>query len=185
MTVSYGAAPVDTTAPTITARTPLDSATAVTIDSSVSATFSEPMDAATITAASVTLRAAGAGSDVPAAVDYAAGVASLVPNAPLAYNTVYTATVAASVADLAGNQLGTDCHLELYHRGRPAQHPDRHQPGRLRGRQPPATPTWPTSRAARSSWPPPSAPSSAAAACRPAGSLRRGLEARPPFPAGA
>ena len=36
-----------------------------------------------------------------------AGVASLVPNAPLAYNTVYTATVAASVADLAGNQLGT------------------------------------------------------------------------------
>ena len=65
------------------------------------------MDAATITAASVTLRAAGAGSDVPAAVTYAAGVASLVPNAPLAYNTVYTATVAASVADLAGNQLGT------------------------------------------------------------------------------
>ena len=65
------------------------------------------MDAATITAASVTLRAAGAGSDVPAAVSYAGGVASLVPNAPLAYNTVYTATVAASVADLAGNQLGT------------------------------------------------------------------------------
>ena len=65
------------------------------------------MDAATITPASVTLRAAGAGSDVPAAVSYAGGVASLVPNAPLAYNTVYTATVAASVADLAGNQLGT------------------------------------------------------------------------------
>ena len=108
VTLSYGAAPVDNTPPTITARTPLDGATDVTIDSSVSATFSEPMDAATITAASVTLRAAGAGSDVPATVDYAAGVASLVPDAPLAYNTVYTATVAASVADLAGNQLGTD-----------------------------------------------------------------------------
>src|SRR6185436_11416313 len=107
VTVSYGAAPVDNTAPTITARTPLNNATNVTIGSSVSATFSEPMDAATITAASVTLRAAGAGSDVPAAVSYAGGVASLVPNAPLAYNTVYTATVAASVADLAGNQLGT------------------------------------------------------------------------------
>ena len=107
MTVSYGAAPVDNTAPTITARTPLNNATNVPIGSSVSATFSEPMDAATITAASVTLRAAGAGSDVPAAVSYAGGVASLVPNAPLAYNTVYTATVAASVADLAGNQLGT------------------------------------------------------------------------------
>ena len=107
VTLSYGAAPVDNTAPTITARTPLNNATNVTIGSSVSATFSEPMDAATITPASVTLRAAGAGSDVPAAVSYAGGVASLVPNAPLAYNTVYTATVAASVADLAGNQLGS------------------------------------------------------------------------------
>ena len=107
VTLSYGAAPVDNTPPTITARTPLNNATNVTIGSSVSATFSEPMDAATITPASVTLRAAGAGSDVPATVSYAGGVASLVPNAPLAYNTVYTATVAASVADLAGNQLGT------------------------------------------------------------------------------
>ena len=149
VTVSYGAAPVDNTAPTITARTPLNNATNVPIGSSVSATFSEPMDAATITPASVTLRAAGAGSDVPAAVSYAGGVASLVPNAPLAYNTVYTATVAASVADLAGNQLGTAATLELHHRGRPAQHPDRHQPGRLRGRHASATPTWPTSRAAR------------------------------------
>ena len=108
VTVSYGAAPVDNTAPTITARTPRRHRhQRPDRRRSVSATFSEPMDAATITAASVTLRAAGAGSDVPAAVSYAAGVASLVPNAPLAYNTVYTATVAASVADLAGNQLGT------------------------------------------------------------------------------
>ena len=148
VTLSYGAAPVDNTPPTITARTPLDYATNVPIGSSVSATFSEPMDAATITAASVTLRATGAGSDVPATVNYAAGVASLVPDAPLAYNTVYTATVRAS-APTWRQPAGHGCHLELYHRGRSAQHPDRHQPGRLRGWHRSATPTWPTSRAAR------------------------------------
>ena len=106
------------------------------------------MDAATITAASVTLRATGAGSDVPAAVTYAAGVASLVPNAPLAYNTVYTATVAASVADLAGNQLGTAATWSFTTEAAPLSTLTDTSLADF-GAGTSATPTWPTSRAAR------------------------------------
>ena len=108
VTLSYGEAPADTTAPTITARSPLDGAVDVARDTAVTVTFSEPMNATTIDDTSFTLRAVGAGSDVPASVAYASGIATLTPDAPLAYATDYTATVSGSVADLAGNPLGAN-----------------------------------------------------------------------------
>src|SRR5207245_4509363 len=73
------------------------------------ATFSKPIAAATITTATFTLRAAGAAADVPATVTLnAAGtIATLTPTSPLTAGTVYTATVAATVADTIGTPLGT------------------------------------------------------------------------------
>ena len=45
---------------------------------------------------------------MPATVGYATGVATLNPDGDLAYATTYTATVDATVSDVAGNPLGTD-----------------------------------------------------------------------------
>src|SRR5947209_4200964 len=68
------------------------------------------MDAASITATAVRLRAAGSTADVPATVTVnAAGtLATLTPSSPLAADTVYTATVAAAVTDTSGTALGAD-----------------------------------------------------------------------------
>ena len=68
-----------------------------------------PIDPSTITTSTVRLRAQGAGADVPATVTYddSTAIATLDPSADLASNTLFTVTIAASVADNSGNQLGT------------------------------------------------------------------------------
>src|SRR2546425_506110 len=67
------------------------------------------MNAATITTATFPLRAAGAAANVPAtvALDATGTIATLTPTSPLLPSTVYTATVAATVTDVAGTPLGT------------------------------------------------------------------------------
>lgn len=100
----------DTTLPTITARSPEAAATKVPVNANVTVTFSEDINETTITSATFTLRADGAGSDVPAGVTYNAltKTATLNPNVDLAYEKLYTVTVSGSVADLSNNQLGSD-----------------------------------------------------------------------------
>ena len=98
---------IDTTPPTITGHTPLSNATNVATTTGVTATFDEPMDAATIDQTSFTLRASGAGFDVPATVTYAGTTATLDPIVDLAPFTTYDVTVAGSVADVSGNPLGS------------------------------------------------------------------------------
>jgi Bacterial Ig-like domain len=97
--------PGDTTPPTVTATTPTDGATGVSSGTSVTATFSEPMQAATITASTFTLT--GPAGAVPATVTYDApsNTATLKPTSPLAGTTVYTATVTTGAKDVAGNGL--------------------------------------------------------------------------------
>src|SRR5207245_950258 len=94
-------------APTVTAQAPAPGATGVPLNTTVTATFSKAMNAASITTSTFRLRAAGSTADVPATVTVnAAGtVATLTPSSPLAAGTVYTATVAAAVADPAGIRL--------------------------------------------------------------------------------
>src|SRR5437660_3843727 len=96
-------------APTVIAQAPPNGAINVPLNTTVSATFSKPMNAATITTATFTLRAAGAAANVPATVivNAAGTIATLTPTTPLAAGTVYTATVASTVADTVGNPLGT------------------------------------------------------------------------------
>src|SRR5207245_785047 len=92
------------------ARTPAPGATGVPLNTTVTATFSKAMNAATITTSTFRLRAAGSTADVPATVTVnAAGtLATLTPSSPLAAGTVYTATVAAAVTDTSGTPLGAD-----------------------------------------------------------------------------
>jgi uncharacterized protein YjiK/methionine-rich copper-binding protein CopC len=96
----------DTTPPTVTAKSPASGATGVSAGASVTATFSEPVDATTINASIFTLTGPN-NSAVPATVTYdgASKTASLQPNSSLAYNTTYTANLTTGVKDLAGNSL--------------------------------------------------------------------------------
>lgn len=97
--------------PTVTATSPMTStpiATAVNVDAAVRATFSKPMQAASITASSFTL-SCPAGTPVAASVTYDAPtqVATLTPNTALPASTTCVATVAANVLDTTGLALGT------------------------------------------------------------------------------
>ena len=98
----------DTTAPTITQRTPAPNATNVPRNTNVDVQFSEPMNPATIDSSTVRLRKQGAGSDVPANVSYAGNTATIDPNADLDPSAVYNVTVAGTVTDANGNPLGAD-----------------------------------------------------------------------------
>lgn len=102
-------APPDVTAPVIIATSPGNGATGISTNTSVSAIFSEAMNAATINSSSFELR----NSDnvlIPSGVSYnaAAKKATLTPLAPLSNLSSYTATVkggSAGVKDVAGNAM--------------------------------------------------------------------------------
>src|SRR3990172_4666003 len=92
----------DTTAPTVSSTNPANNAIAVAINPAITATFSESMDASTITAATFTLDNGASGT---VTYDPANMIATLTPANSLAYSTTYTATITTGVMDLAGNAL--------------------------------------------------------------------------------
>jgi len=103
----------DTTAPTVTQTTPAGGATGVAVDTTATATFSEAMDPATVTASTFTLLQQGSQTPIQAGVSYdvAARTATLTPAASLQAGATYTATVkggASGAKDLAGNALAAD-----------------------------------------------------------------------------
>ncbi|WP_310163321.1 Ig-like domain-containing protein [Arthrobacter sp. BE255] len=102
----------DTTAPTVTDTSPAAGATGVAVTANVTGTFSEAMNASTVTSTTFTLTGPGT-TPVSAAVTYnsTGNVATLNPNADLAANTTYTATIkggSGGVKDVAGNPLALD-----------------------------------------------------------------------------
>jgi O-glycosyl hydrolase len=104
-TWSFTTAPV--AAPTVSSVTPANASANVAITSAVTATFSEAMNASTITGSTFTLTPQG-GSAIAATVSYAASVATLTPTAALANNTTYTATVTTGVTSSAGTALAAN-----------------------------------------------------------------------------
>ena len=98
-----GGATADTTPPTITAVTPLNAASGVSVKTSITATFSETLNASSVSAASFTLT--DGASSVPGTVSYSGNTATFTPAIELAHATPYTATVASGVTDTAGNAL--------------------------------------------------------------------------------
>lgn len=93
----------DTTPPTVAATSPSGSASAVAAGAIVSVTFSEAMDATTLTTASFTLQATGVA--VAGSVSANGSVASFTPSAALAAGTVYSAAISTAIKDTAGNAL--------------------------------------------------------------------------------
>jgi hypothetical protein len=107
-------ATVDTTPPTVTARSPAVGATGVAVATTVTATFSEAIDPATIGTTTFELRDP-ANALVTATVTYnpATLTATLTPGSALAQATTYTATVRGGAADprvndVAGNPLAAN-----------------------------------------------------------------------------
>ena len=102
-----GAAP-DVTPPTITAFTPGSGATGVPVNATATVTFSEPMQNATITTTSFSLRRTTGGVAVAGSVTVAGNTATFTPGAALTASTQYTATVTTAVTDAAGNALAAN-----------------------------------------------------------------------------
>jgi len=93
----------DTTPPIVSRVSPENDATDVSVDTVVTATFSEAMDSSTIAVDSFTL----SGSAVSGTVTYNSDTytATLTPDANLEYNHQYTATLSTAITDAAGNPL--------------------------------------------------------------------------------
>ena len=102
----------DSDLPTVTSTSPLDGAVDVGTNATVSAVFSEAMDAATINGSTFELRdASNALVAASVAYDTASQTATLTPSAALTPSATYTATVvggAGGVTDVAGNALAND-----------------------------------------------------------------------------
>ncbi|HSC90581.1 MAG TPA: LamG-like jellyroll fold domain-containing protein [Gaiellaceae bacterium] len=107
-------AAADALAPTVTATTPASGAIDIPVSATVTATFSEAMDATSLTSASFELKD-GSGTAVPATVTYdpITAKATLAPSGALVYGTTYTAVVHGGTSgsrakDMSGNALAAD-----------------------------------------------------------------------------
>jgi Ice-binding-like/Bacterial Ig-like domain/Quinohemoprotein amine dehydrogenase, alpha subunit domain III len=99
-------AATDTTAPTVISTNPANAATGVALNQKIAATFSEVMDASTITTTTFTLKQGT--TAVAGTVSYAGTTATFTPTANLTASTVYTATITIGAKDLAGNSLASN-----------------------------------------------------------------------------
>jgi fibronectin type 3 domain-containing protein len=100
---------VDSVRPLVSTTVPIAGASGIAVGANVTATFSEPMTAASLTTTSFSLAPTSGGPAVAAAVTYdpTSRVATLDPSAALAAGVSYTATITTGAADLAGNSLAT------------------------------------------------------------------------------
>lgn len=112
--VVFATSVVDTTPPTVISTSPASNATNVNAASGITATFSKSLDATTVTTSTVDLRDP-ANALVAATVSYDATnrIATMRPNAALAGNSTYTATIHGGtldprIKDTAGNALASN-----------------------------------------------------------------------------
>ena len=97
----------DTAPPQVSTTSPLNGANGIAVESSILAIFSEPVDPATINAATFLVRDSS-NNPVGGAVTSSGNQATFTPFNPLAPSTVYTATVGSGVKDLDGLAMPAD-----------------------------------------------------------------------------
>jgi len=107
-TNSFTVSGTDTTPPAVASIVPDTNAVDVTVNTLVTAVFSEAIDSTTVDGTSFFL--SGGGDNVAGTVSVSADntTATFASSAFLAENTVYTATLTTDVTDLAGNPLASD-----------------------------------------------------------------------------
>lgn len=96
----------DTSAPVIASIDPPADTFGAGVNDSITVTFNEAIDPASVTASSVALQAASGGA-VAATRSVNGAIVRLIPNAQLDRSAVYRVGVTAGVRDLAGNALAT------------------------------------------------------------------------------
>jgi hypothetical protein len=98
---------IDTTAPSISLVSPTDEATGVVINPNVTVVFSESMDSTTINDTNFTLSSSSGQITGTVTYDAVSKTATFTVSSNLTYATEYTASMAAGVKDVVGNQMGT------------------------------------------------------------------------------
>ena len=93
-------------APTITSTNPIDNATGVALNKTISATFSVPMNATTFTTSSFIVKQAN--TVVAGVISYSANTLSFVPTSPLIENKVYTCTITSVVKNTNGTNMASN-----------------------------------------------------------------------------
>ncbi|MGB8457002.1 MAG: Ig-like domain-containing protein, partial [Candidatus Acidiferrum sp.] len=93
--------------PTVVSTVPANLATAVAVNTPISATFSEAMNPATITATTLTVTGPGA-TPVAGTVTYAGSTATFTPTLALANSTLFTATITTGAKDPTGAPLAAN-----------------------------------------------------------------------------
>jgi hypothetical protein len=96
----------DITAPVVSSTDPLNLATGVAFNKKITVSFSEAMDAMTISGGTFTLKQGS--TPISGNVVYSGSTAIFMPSNSLAPNTLYTGTVTTGVKDLAGNPLAAN-----------------------------------------------------------------------------
>ncbi|MEW8029379.1 MAG: Ig-like domain-containing protein [Candidatus Thiodiazotropha sp.] len=96
---------VDSTPPTIVSRTPQASATDVSVTTSISVDFDEPLLESLINSQSLQLSVDSSPVSASVSYDTQHNRLSLVPDTALTASTTYTVTLAGSLQDLAGNPV--------------------------------------------------------------------------------
>jgi Ice-binding-like/Bacterial Ig-like domain len=92
--------------PIINSTDPADNATGVALNQLIIVTFSEPMDQATITSLTFTLKQGS--TSVPGEVTYTGTTAIFTPSGNLAPSTIYTGTITTDAKNMAGYGLVSD-----------------------------------------------------------------------------
>lgn len=101
---------LDTTPPAVTSTTPVDNDTGVLVNTTITATFSEEIDASTITTTTFSLNSETSGA-ISGSVTNNGNSATFTPLDNLSHNTTYTVIIKSGndgVKDLAGNALTED-----------------------------------------------------------------------------
>ena len=94
-----------TTISTVNATYPTNNTAGVSRNSVITATFSEPMKASTITNSSFIVKQGT--TEVAGSVSYSGNVATFTPTNGLLAGKIYTATITTAVKNLAGNPIAT------------------------------------------------------------------------------
>jgi hypothetical protein len=105
---TFTARGVAQTTPTVLSVTPGNGATGVLMNGYTSATFSEAMDPATVTASNFTLSSGTPAVPVLGTVSYSNSTAVFASNAPLAANTSFTATITTGAKSALGVALAAN-----------------------------------------------------------------------------
>jgi hypothetical protein len=97
---------IDNVPPTVISTDPIDGASNVILNKTITAKFSESMDPATISTTTFTLKQGV--TNIPGTVTYSGVIASYNPSSNLTSGTTYTATIKVGAQDLAGNSIVSD-----------------------------------------------------------------------------